>query len=144
MAHCIKTMKKAAFFEPSSLLIQAMAAMQGVYNKVNIKNTKAVKGVNKVGSKEVSPPNNTVRVLTTLSFAVNPVIKAVEILQSPKPKGVNKGAIKPPIIASKLYLESFTTLSLVSKVCKNQMIIVATKIIVNAFVIKSLALLQIN
>ena len=110
----------------------------------NIKKTNAVKGVNKVDNAEVFPPNNTVNVLTTLSFAVNPVIKAVDILQSPKPNGINKGEIKPPIIANKLNLESLTTLSLTSNVCINQIIIAATKIIVNAFVIKSLALLQIN
>lgn len=137
-------MPSAAFLEPSSLFMQAIAAIQGVYNNVNIKKTNAVKGVNKVESADVFPPNNTVNVLTTLSLAVNPVIKAVDILQSPKPNGVNKGDIKPPSIANKLNLESLTTLSLVSNVCINQIIIVATKIIVKAFVMKSLALLQIN
>ena len=73
MPHCIKTIPRAAFLEPSSLFIQAIAATQGVYSNVNIKNTKAVKGVNKVDNEEVFPPNNTVNVLTTLSFAVSPV-----------------------------------------------------------------------
>ncbi len=107
-------MHSAAFLEPSSLFMQAIAATQRVYNNVNIKKTNAVKGVNKVDKVEVFPPNNTVNVLTTLSFAINPVIKAVDILQSPKPNGINKGDIKPPSIANKLNLESLTTLSLAS------------------------------
>ena len=68
----------------------------------NIKKTKAVKGVNKLDKAEVLPPNNTVNVLTTLSFAVKPVINAVDILQSPKPNGINKGDINPPIFARRL------------------------------------------
>ena len=142
--HCIITIPIAAFLEPNSLFIQAIAATQGVYNSVKIKNTNAVKGVNNVDSAEVFPPNKTVNVLTTLSFAVKPVINAVDILQSPKPRGVNKGDINPPIDANKLNLESLTTFNFESKVCKNQIIIVAIKIIVNAFVIKSFALLHIN
>ena len=35
-----------------------------------------------------------------LSFAINPVINAVEILQSPNPSGANTGAITPAAIAS--------------------------------------------
>ena len=111
---------------------------------MKIKNTNAVKGVNNVDSEEVFPPNKTVKVLTTLSFAVNPVIKAVDILQSPNPRGANIGEMNQPIPASKLLLESDTTLSLKSNVCKNHIIIVATNIIVNALVIKSFALFQIN
>ena len=40
----------------------------------------------------VPAPKSTVRVLTTLSFAINPLIKAVHILKSPSPSGLNKGA----------------------------------------------------
>ena len=39
--HCIKAIPNAAFLEPSSLFIQAIAATQGVYNNVNIKKTNA-------------------------------------------------------------------------------------------------------
>ena len=100
--HCIAAIPRAVFFDPSSLLIHAIAATQGVYNNVNIKNTKAVKGVNNVDKADVLPPNKTVNVLTTLSFAVKPVINAVEILQSPKPRGINKGDINPPMLANML------------------------------------------
>ena len=104
MPHCIKTIPRAAFLEPSSLFIQAIAATQGVYSNVNIKNTKAVKGVNKVDNEEVFPPNNTVNVLTNTFLCCKSIINAVDILQSPKPNGMNKGDIKPPIIANKLKL----------------------------------------
>ena len=40
-------------------------------------------------------PVRTVRVLTTVSLAVMPVIRAVEALQSPKPSGAKIGAIAP-------------------------------------------------
>ena len=81
---------------PNSRLTAAIAATQGVYNNENTKNTKAVSGVNIPFNACVVPPKSTVNVLTTLSFAVNPVIRAVEIRQSSKPKGANTGAIKPP------------------------------------------------
>ena len=100
--------------------------------------------MNIVGSKSVSPPISTVNVLTTLSFAINPVINAVEILQSEIPRGSKTGTIKLPNPASKLFEESVTRLSLESKFCKNQITKVATKITVNAFVIKPLAFEYIN
>ena len=90
------------------------------------------------------PPNNTFSVLTTLSFAVNPVINAVDALQSPNPNGANIGAIAPPIIASMLSPASFTKLKCMSNVCRNHIIIEAKNIIVNALVIKSFALSHIN
>lgn len=37
-------------------------------------------------------------VLTTLSFAIRPVSKATEACHVPKPTGINKGAMKEPII----------------------------------------------
>ena len=66
------------------------------------------------------------------SFAINPVISAVDILQSPKPRGANTGAIKPASIASRLSWESATTLSRLSKVCRHHITMVATNITVNA------------
>lgn len=83
---------------------------------------------------------STARVLTTASLAVNPVISAVEIRQSLKPKGMNTGAIKRPISASILWALESTTLNRVSKVCKNQMAKVARKITVKARTTKSFAL----
>ena len=62
------------------------------------------------------PPKSTVIVLTTLSFAVNPVIRAVDALQSPNPNGANIGAITPPINARILSLESDTILNVMLNV----------------------------
>ena len=87
----------------------------------------AVNGVNRVLSRAVLPPIRTVIVLTTLSLAVKPVIRAVDNLQSPKPSGAKIGAIHPPTRASMLSWESATTLRWISKVCRNQMMMVATK-----------------
>ncbi|CDA89846.1 unknown [Firmicutes bacterium CAG:238] len=88
------------------------------------------------------PSVRTVRVATTLSFAMKPVMSAVEILQSPKPSGANTGAITPASIASRLFCESDTTFSLVSNVCRHQITIVATKITVKALSRKSFAFSQ--
>ena len=77
---------------------------------MNTRNTMAVNGVNNVFRRAVLPPIRTVMVLTTLSFAVKPVISAVESLQSPNPSGSKIGAIQPPTRASMLSLESATTL----------------------------------
>ena len=74
-----------------------------------------------------------------LSFAIKPVRRAVEILQSPNPSGLNTGAITPARDASILLWESFTTFKRMSNVCKNQMAIVAIKITVNALCKKSFA-----
>ena len=120
-----------------------MAATQGVYSRVNTKNTTAVNGVNIVVRAAVSPPSSTVRVETTLSLAVKPVISAVETRQSPKPSGLKMGATQLPMSASRL-VSGVATLRRVSKVCKNQISTVATKMMVNAFCKKSLAFSQIS
>ena len=85
-----------------------------VYIKVKIQE-KQKTYENNVLTASVDPPIRTVSVLTTLSFAVNPVISAVETLQSPNPKGLNIGAIIPPKSARRLFDESETGLSLKSK-----------------------------
>jgi hypothetical protein len=51
-------------------------------------------------------PKSTFRVETTLSFARNPVISEVEILQSPKPSGRKTGAMTLAITASMDFWES--------------------------------------
>ena len=84
-------------------------------------------------------PNKTDSVDTTLSFAINPVMSAVEIRQSPKPSGQKSGAITPAAIARILSFESVTTFSRMSNVCKNHITIVAIKITVNALWRKSFA-----
>ena len=85
----------------------------------------------------VFPPNSTLKVLTTLSLAINPVMNAVEIRQSDIPRGLNIGTNRFPKPASILSAESVTRFKRVSNVCKNQISIVAKKMMVNARVIKS-------
>ena len=87
-------------------------------------------------------PNSTFKVETTLSLAMNPVIKAVDIRQSPKPRGFKAGAMTPAAAASMLSWESATMFRWKSKVCRNQMTMVATKMTVKALWRKSFALSQ--
>lgn len=100
--------------------------------------------VKSVGRRDVSPPRRTVSVLTTLSFAAKPVIRDVDILQSANPSGLNIGATALPNMASRLSSDFAHTFKRVSKVCKNQIMTDAKKIMVNAFVIKSFAFSPIN
>lgn len=74
----------------------------------------------------------TVRVETTLSLAVKPVINAVEMRQSPKPRGLKMGVIRLPTKARRLESGVAATFRRVSNVCRNQITTVATKIIVKA------------
>ena len=53
-----------------------MAATQGVYSRLNTSKDAAANGVSTVA---ILLPNNTSRVATTLSFAINPLIKDVAI-----------------------------------------------------------------
>ena len=69
---------------------------------------------------EVAVPVRTLKVLTTASFAVNPVMSAVETLQSENPSGAKTGAIHLPTNASRLLLLSATTFSLVSRSVKTR------------------------
>jgi hypothetical protein len=71
-------------------------------------------------------------VLMTASFAAKPVINAVETRQSEKPIGTNMQLIKRPIDASRLSSLPATWFKRMSKDCKNHIITVARKIIVNA------------
>ena len=93
---------------------------------------------------DISPPKRTVSVETTLSFAVNPVINAVETLQSPNPSGANKGAAIPPNNASRLSSAEAATFILISNVCKNHITREATKIMVNAFLANPFAFSMIS
>ena len=88
----------------------------------------------------VFEPVRTAKVLTTASFALNPVSNAVEARQSPKPSGAKMGAIQRPIPANMLSSPAETGFKRTSKLCKNQMMMVATKITVKARVKKSFAL----
>ena len=114
ITHCMIT-TPSAHFPPSSRLTEEMAATQGVYSSVNTRNTTAVSGVKSVERALVEPPSRTVRVETTLSLALNPVIRAVAIFQSQKPSGQKIGAMSPASTASRLVCESDTTFSRASK-----------------------------
>ena len=136
-------MRIALQVEPISRRAAAKVAMQGTYKSTNIKKEYALKGV-KICIKawlnwaSFAAPIKTVKVLTTASLAVKPVISAVAARQSPKPKGANKGAIKAPKEARILWSVD-TTFNRQSKVCKNQINTVAKKMTVNAFLTNSLA-----
>ena len=123
---------------PSSRFTDAMAATHGVYSRQNTSRLTAESGVSSVVS-AVEEPNSTVKVDTTLSFAIKPVMSAVEMRQSPKPSGAKIGAIHPATTAKMLSLESETMLKRRSNVCRNQMMMVATKMTVKARCKKSFA-----
>lgn len=113
-AHCIIHIP-AAHFTPSSFLIAAIAATHGVYKSENTKNTIAVIGVNISNKNESFSKNKTERELTTLSFAIKPEISDADTRQSPKPRGLNTGAIIFPKRASMLSDDDFTVFNLISK-----------------------------
>ena len=110
--------------------------MQGVYNNVNTKKQNADKGVNNVcnvpPSSVMLAPVKTANVLMTASFALNPVMSAVEIRQSVNPRGVNTTPIPCPTEASILSALSATVFRRKSKDCRNHIMIVARKITVKA------------
>ena len=140
MAHCKNTTVRA-HFPPSSLLIEAIAAIHGVYSRQKTNRLAAESGV-MLETRTLVFPKRMDKVETTLSFAKNPVIRAVAIRQSPSPIGFINGAISPEIIARMLSFESVTIFKCRLKVCKNQMTKVAMKITVKALCRKSFALSQ--
>ena len=110
------------------------------------RNPAAVTGVNSVPRAAVltsaPDPVRIPRVEMTDYFAMTPVMRAVETRQSAKPRGAKSGAIQAPTVASRLSALSSTRFSRVSKVWRNQTMMVATKMMVKARVRKSLALSQ--
>ena len=117
--------------------MHATAAMQGVYSRENTSRDAAESGVSTASSSAVLPKRRT-REETTLSLAMKPVSSAVQMRQSPKPRGLKSGESQPAVSASRLSLESATTLRRRSNVCRNQMTIVAAKMTVKARWRKSL------
>lgn len=106
-AHCTKTNATAAKVEFISRFTAATAATQGVYSSEKTRKLTAVIGVNipckTAGSRSVEPaPDSTDNVDTTASFAEKPVIRAVDMRQSLKPRGANMGAIIFPTEARRL------------------------------------------
>ena len=111
---------------------------------VNARKLKALSGVKiwvsmALSCASLEAPVRMVRVLTTDSLAVNPVIKAVEARQSLKPRGVKSGAMIEPTEAKMLLALSLTMLSRQSKLWRNQMTMEAMKMMVNALCKKSFA-----
>ena len=135
--HC-PTTTTSAHLLPSSRFTEETAATHGVYSKQNINNDRADAGVRILWITSMLPVS-TDNVDTTLSLAINPDISAVDIRQSPKPSGANTGTINPATTARILFCESAVRLKCRSKLCKNQITIVATKITVNARCKKSFA-----
>ena len=115
-----------------------MAATHGVYSRQNTSRPSAASGV-RAATRLAVDPNRMDSVDTTLSFAMTPVTSAVEMRQSSKPRGANTGEIHPAATASMLSAESATTFSPKSNVCRNQMTMVARKMMVNARSRKSFA-----
>ena len=137
MAHCPKQ-TVTAHFVPSSRLMAVKEAIHGVYSRQKTRRAMAQDGVSITARADLDG-TKIFKVETTLSFAMIPVISAVENLQSSNPSGLNIGEILPAISAKRLSLESFTRLKCRSKLCRNQIIMVARKITVNAFCRKSFA-----
>ena len=144
IAVCASIASAASRREPISRLTAASAATHGIYSSVKQRKVNALSGVNSCESSGVnavvSPtPISTARVLTTASLAVSPVNSAVDACHEPKPSGTKMGAMSAPMAASMLFALSATIFRRKSKLCKNQMRIVATKMMVKARCIKSLA-----
>lgn len=136
-AHWLTTMM-VAHLPPSSRLTDATAAMQGVYSRQNTSRGAACAGV-RAAVRAAVEPKRTSSEDTTLSLAIKPVMRAVEMRQSAKPSGANSGAISPAMRARMLACGSAVSRSCKSKFCKNQMTMVAAKMTVKAFCKKSRA-----
>ena len=117
-----------------------MAATHGVYSSVNTRKLMAERVVS--SDEMAAPPSSTCSVLTTDSLAIKPEMSAVAHRQSPKPSGRKTGAMNCPMSASRLLALSATTFRRVSKLWRNQMMMVARKITVNARWRKSFAFSQ--
>lgn len=101
ITHCPITIV-VAHLPPNSRFTDAIAATHGVYNKQNTSKEITPATVRLLCSAAV-PPYKTVSEDTTLSFARNPEINAVTILQSPNPIGTKIGANTPATPANILF-----------------------------------------
>ena len=95
MKHCHMT-TMIAHFGPISLRIEAMAATHGVYRSEKTRSDAALAADIAVLT---LCPNRMPSVETTLSFAITREISEVQILQSPRPSGRNRGSSKPASFA---------------------------------------------
>ena len=78
--------------------MEAMAATQGVYSRLNTRREAAVRELIAAATPPLAP-NNTTSTETTLYFAMKPLISAVQIRQSSNPIGAKSGASRPEIAA---------------------------------------------
>ena len=90
--------------------MDAIAATQGVYSRQNTSREAAPSG-ERTEERASADGSSTESVATTLSFAIKPVIRAVDTRQSPNPSGVKMGAIRPATPARMLCCESVTRCS---------------------------------
>ena len=133
-----KTITETASLLPSSRLMAAMAATQGVYSRQNT-SSERTEGTESIEAIDVPSPKSTVSVETTLSFAMKPLTRDVVIRQSSRPIGAKTGDIIDAIIPSILSEGSVTIRNPKEKLCKNHITIVAQKITVKALCRKSRA-----
>ena len=101
---CSRMIDKVAFQVCSSLYKVAIVAMQGVYNKVNVKNANALVGCKRECKEVISAPSWLACIViasddTMDSLAIIPVNKEVVKRQSAHPKGSNRNDKLLPIAA---------------------------------------------
>ena len=132
MAHCQST-RDIAHLWPSSLLMEATAATQGVYSRLKTSMDAADRA-----PISVTPPTKRVSMTdTTLSLAIKPQTRDVMIRQSPRPTGRISGTRRPDRAASILSWELSTRLKPKSKLFKNQTTMVAIRMTEKALCRKS-------
>lgn len=146
MAVCPRSNIRLILILPVSLRMTVSVAIQGTYRRQNTIKENADKGVK-------TSVNNDARdalpaelemmasVLSTASLADSPAISAEAARQSPKPRGVKKGAADLPRKARMLSSISVVMCICILKFWRNHMMIDAANMIVNAFLMKPRQLL---
>lgn len=141
-----------ATFVPHKFLCIANVAIQGVYNKQNIRNTMAVLElkntalnglVSELESKSIPTPFKIPIVETTISFATKPDIRLATIPQLKIPSGIKTGSNIEEIFFNKLWLISVVNLKLYVKCCNNQIKQLKTRITEPALTKKSIAVFML-
>ena len=100
-------------FIPNSFFIVPTTVIHGVYKSTNTKNEIAESAVKCNAKTDVRfPAKITLIDETTVSLAISPVSNETEACQLPNPKGLNIGAINPPIYDKILLFTSVIPLKL--------------------------------
>lgn len=105
-----------------ALHIKGIGQAADIQNKISLGRQPMLKAKGHTGDKEALP-----------------LLRAVEAIQLPKPKGAKRGAMAVPMMARMLSELSATRLKRMSKLWRSQMTIVATKMTVKALRRKSFA-----